>query len=55
MNLNREDLINLLKKTEVIVTFTKADGTERDMHCTLQPTCFLFVKKWKAKSRRNAR
>lgn len=37
MNLNREDLINLLKKTEVIVTFTKADGTEREMHCTLQP------------------
>ena len=36
MNLNREDLINLLKKTEVIVTFTKADGTEREMHCTLQ-------------------
>ncbi len=36
MNLNREDMINLLKKAALIVTFTKADGTEREMHCTLQ-------------------
>jgi hypothetical protein len=37
MNIQREELISLLKKTEVIVGFTKADGTEREMHCTLQP------------------
>jgi|LauGreDrversion4_2_1035121.scaffolds.fasta_scaffold3761010_1 hypothetical protein len=36
MTVNREELINLLKKTEVIVAFTKADGTERELHCTLQ-------------------
>lgn len=36
MNINREELVNLLKKTEVVVTFTKIDGTEREMHCTLQ-------------------
>ncbi len=35
-NLNRQELINLLKNGEIIVTFTKADGSEREMHCTLQ-------------------
>lgn len=32
----REWLKNLLTETEVEITFTKKDGTERVMNCTLQ-------------------
>ena len=36
--MNREQMINLLKQSKQIVTFTKVDGTERVMECTLNPT-----------------
>ena len=34
-DLSREDMVNLLREDRVTVTFTKADGTERVMECTL--------------------
>ena len=37
--LHRKWLIGLLKETEVKVTFTKKDGTERVMFCTLHEDC----------------
>ena len=37
MDINkREELLSELRRAEVIVQFTKADGTQRNMHCTLQ-------------------
>ena len=33
----RDWVRSLLQKDEVIVTFVKADGTDREMRCTLQP------------------
>ena len=33
----RTDLINLLKEKQVVVTFTKKDGDERVMTCSLNP------------------
>lgn len=32
-----EELVTLLRQKEVLVRFTKKDGTERVMRCTLQP------------------
>ena len=34
--MNRETLIKNLQKNVLEITFTKVDGTERIMHCTLQ-------------------
>jgi hypothetical protein len=34
MEIVREELIGLLVEGPVCVTFTKADGTDRVMHCT---------------------
>jgi hypothetical protein len=34
--MNREMMIDILKQYECYVTFTKADGTERILHCTLK-------------------
>jgi len=34
--MNRKMMIDLLKQHECYVTFTKADGTERVLHCTLK-------------------
>lgn len=34
----RDSLKKLLETTSLVVTFTKADGSERDMVCTLQPS-----------------
>jgi len=34
-DLSKADLVDLLTKNNVTVTFTKADGTERVMECTL--------------------
>ena len=31
-----EDLVTLLRQKEVLVTFTKKDGSARKMRCTLQ-------------------
>ncbi len=33
--MTREDLVNLLQTTVATITFTKVDGTERVMKCTL--------------------
>ncbi len=35
--MTREDLVNLLQTTVATITFTKVDGTERVMKCTLIP------------------
>lgn len=32
----REELMNALRNNKVVVTFTKVDGTVRDMYCTLK-------------------
>jgi len=32
----------MLRSTEVVVTFTKKDGTERVMKCTTNPTYVMF-------------
>jgi len=32
---DRNDLLDLLRKTAVTINFTKVDGTKRDMKCTL--------------------
>ena len=34
--MNREIMVDLLKQFECYVTFRKADGTERVLHCTLK-------------------
>lgn len=36
MTITREDLIDRLKQSVVNVVFTKADGSERTMNCTLK-------------------
>lgn len=36
MNITREALIDQLKQSVVNVVFTKADGSERTMNCTLK-------------------
>ena len=36
MTITREDLVDLLKQSVVNVVFTKADGSERTMNCTLK-------------------
>lgn len=35
MLLNREEMLNELRQGVILVNFTKADGTKRDMRCTL--------------------
>lgn len=40
--MNRADIVNMLTNGVHSVTFTKVDGTERTMPCTLDPT-FLPV------------
>lgn len=35
--MTREAIINILRNSEVIVTFLKKDGTKRKMLCTLKP------------------
>lgn len=35
--MNREDCMNTLRSRVCVVTFTKRDGTERVMRCTLKP------------------
>lgn len=34
--MKREDMVKVLKEGNAVVTFTKADGTERVMLCTLR-------------------
>lgn len=36
MTITREDLVDRLKQSVVSVVFTKADGSERTMNCTLK-------------------
>ena len=36
IDMTKEDLIELLKQKEVLVTFTKKDNSSRKMRCTLQ-------------------
>ena len=36
MTITREDLVDRLKQSGVNVIFTKADGSERTMNCTLK-------------------
>lgn len=36
MTITREDLVDRLKQSLVTVKFTKADGSERTMNCTLK-------------------
>lgn len=36
--MRRDRLIKLLSANEVLVTFTKVDGSRRKMYCTLDPT-----------------
>ena len=36
MTITREDLVDRLKQSVVNVEFTKADGSERLMNCTLK-------------------
>lgn len=36
MTIMREDLVDRLKQSVVNITFTKADGSERTMNCTLK-------------------
>ena len=36
MTITREDLVDRLKQSVVNVVFTKADGSERTMNCTLK-------------------
>lgn len=38
MKFTREDMVKLLGTNKVNVTFTKVDGTERVMECTLNET-----------------
>lgn len=33
--MNKESMINLLRENKISVSFTKVDGTPRDMLCTL--------------------
>lgn len=40
--LNKQQIIDDLANGPVIVVFTKADGTERIMPCTIDPTYILF-------------
>ena len=49
MTLNNEDLElfkkwlqTMLAEGQVTVTFTKKDGTEREMRCTTSPTLIMF-------------
>ncbi len=35
-NMSRQQIINMLKKKNLTITFEKSDGTERVMTCTLQ-------------------
>ena len=35
--MTRDEIKNLVQRNHVLVTFTKKDGTERVMRCTLQP------------------
>ena len=37
MELERAKLLEELKTKDVMVTFTKKDGTQRNMRCTLRP------------------
>jgi hypothetical protein len=37
---NKEKILEQLQNGVVLVTFTKADGSLRDMKCTLQPRLF---------------
>ena len=43
--ISRELLIEKLRAGNVIVRFTKADGTERAMQCTLQPDVIVPYEK----------
>jgi hypothetical protein len=36
-NMNKDELIENLKSGELTISFTKKDGTQRVMHCTLDP------------------
>ena len=38
MNFTRDDMVNLLRQGKSTVVFTKVDGTERVMKCTLNET-----------------
>jgi hypothetical protein len=44
MKYNRKDLIEKLVAANAVVTFTKKDGTERVMNCTLQESVVPPVK-----------
>ena len=44
MKYNRKDLIEKLVAANAVVTFTKKDGTERVMNCTLQESVVPQVK-----------
>lgn len=44
MNMNREEMINLLKARDCMVTFYKKDGTTREMKCTLREDVIPEVK-----------
>ena len=35
--MNKENLLNLLRTSEVLVSFVKKDGSTRKMFCTLKP------------------
>lgn len=47
--ISRELLIEKLRAGNVIVRFTKADGTERAMQCTLQPDVIVPYEKVQGK------
>ena len=42
LTLFKKWLRGMLRSTEVVVTFTKKDGTERVMKCTTNPTYVMF-------------
>lgn len=43
--IEREYLIEKLRQGNVTVKFTKSDGTEREMNCTLQPSVAIPYEK----------
>lgn len=52
--LSKQDLINALKEHEITVKFTKTDGTERIMKCTLrEDTVVPYTKKTETEKVKN--
>lgn len=49
----RDKLKSQLKESTLIVTFTKKDGTERVMRCTLQPHLLPLVEQTEKSTRKS--